>query len=169
MIANKSSYRLALAVGCTLGVLIGFAVFVSISRQTSLVPVGKELQQAEAGDDIPSGYLERDIGNRLHEFGRPAVWRSSHMELADTGYSAAVGPNRYTDENDQAWDFYSIDVERPDGSMRHVYFQRDFEITDLPREVIDKKVDELVTFNEDSRVGTFSIGSKVVTYRLPDL
>jgi hypothetical protein len=90
------------------------------------------------------------------------------MRLGDTGFKAAAGPHRYQDEDDEDWDYYSIDVEKPDGDSFYVYFQRDFRISEIPESLLNMKVQDIATFDEESRVVTFDIGDNKFTYKLPN-
>jgi len=108
-----------------------------------------------------------DIGRRLHEFGRPALWSASHMPLGESKFIAAAGPSRYMDEDNDDWDYYTIDVEKESGKSSYVFFQRDFKINEIPPGLISEKVESIVTFNEKSRLVTFAIGEKTYKYKLP--
>ena len=117
-----------------------------------------------------------DIGPTLHKFGRPASWKSQHMFLGNTCFQASIGPTIYQDETDQDPDYYSIDVEarhvrrlRSEESKESwlVYFSRDFKIQDLPESFLERKIDEVVSFDEKTNVVTFEIGKNKYTYQIP--
>ena len=124
-------------------------------------------QMSEIGDDLFGG-VTPDMGEDLHEFGRSAEWNATHMPLGNSGFKAAAGPNRYTDKPDQDWDHYSIDVEKPEGKSSYVYFQRDFRMDEIPRDLVDQKVQDIVSFDVESRVVTFDLGTRIKTYTLPN-
>lgn len=121
------------------------------------------------GLDDPFHGVRPDMGERLHEFGRPATWEATHMQLGSTEFKAAAGPNRYTDKPNLDWDHYTIDVEKPEGESSYVYFERNFRMDEIPRALIKKNVRDIVTFDEKSRVVTFDLGSRIETYKLPNL
>lgn len=157
-----------LAVGCLLGTIVGLLVGIIILDQHSrTTPIVDGLHNTGVVDDPLNG-IRPDIDESLHEFGRPATWIATHMALGDTGFKAAAGPSRYTDEDDQDWDYYSLDVEKPEGNSSYVYFQRDYKIVQIPKDVLDKTVKDIVTFDEASRVVTFTLGKRIETYTLPD-
>ncbi|MDD5705787.1 MAG: hypothetical protein PHR35_07660 [Kiritimatiellae bacterium] len=119
------------------------------------------------GHDDPFHGVRPDMGTSLHQFGRSSTWNATHMPLGATGFKAAAGPHRYTDEPDQDWDYYSIDVERPEGRSSYVFFQRDFRMDEIPKDLIHKNVQDIVTFDEPSRIVTFDLGTRKETYTLP--
>jgi len=121
-----------------------------------------------ANQDDPFNGVKPDMGKSLHKFGRPARWQASHMWLGDSGFKAAAGPHRYEDEDDKEWDYYSIDVEKPDGDSFYVYFQRDFHISEIPDSLLGMKVQDIAEYDEKSRMVTFEIGEKTFTYELPN-
>jgi hypothetical protein len=117
-----------------------------------------------------------DIGPRMHEMGRPAKWKSQRMYLGNTCYVASIGPSVYQDEKDSVPDYYTIDVElrlvekRADGSISEswlVIYQRDFAISDMPQGFLDKKISEVVSYQEQSNAVIFSIGTRKYEYILP--
>ena len=116
----------------------------------------------------PFGGTTPDMGESLHEFGRPATWNVTHMTLGDIGFRAAAGPFKYTDEDNQDWDYYSIDIEKPEGKSSYVFFQRDLKMDKVPVELVDRKVQDIVTYDENSRLVTFTIGSNIYRYTLPN-
>jgi hypothetical protein len=118
--------------------------------------------------DDPFHGVRPDMGEDLHEFGRPATWNATHMQLGSTGFKAAAGPHRYTDKPDLDWDHYAIDIEKPDGKSSYVYFERNFRMDEIPRDLIEKTVRDIVTFDEESRVVTFDLGTRIETYKLPN-
>lgn len=117
----------------------------------------------------PYGGIEPDIGKSLHKEGRPAEWNPTSMSLGSTGFTASAGPYMYTDEDNQDWDYYSIDVERPIGNSSYVFFERDMNINDIPAEIINKRVEDIVKFDENSGVVTFILGDQTYAYKLPDI
>lgn len=122
-----------------------------------------------AGLDDPFHGVRPDMGENLHEFGRPATWEATHMQLGSTRFKAAAGPNRYTDKPNLDWDHYTIDIEKSEGKSSYVHFERNFRMNEIPRALIEKNVRDIVTFDEESRVVTFDLGSKSETYKLPNL
>ena len=118
-------------------------------------------------DNDPFGGITPDMGKNLHEFGRSAVWNATRMPLGKTGFKATAGPNKYTDKPNQDWSYYSINVEKSDGKASYVYFQRDFRMDEIPKDIVDKKVQDIVTFDEKSRVVKFDLGTRIETYTLP--
>ena len=146
-----------------IGLIAGWipVVIAGVAFLAQLSPVS-EMNQNPFSDITP------DMGEELHEFGRSAEWNATHMPLGDSGFTAAAGPNRYTDKPDQDWDHYSVDVEKPEGKSSYVYFERDFRMNEIPRDLVDKKVQDIVTFDKESRVVTFDLGTKTETYTLPN-
>jgi hypothetical protein len=123
-------------------------------------------------------YSAVDVGPILHEFGRPAEWKSQRMYLGKTCYTASIGPSVYQDEDDEIADYYSIDVEArqltklENGSEEEtwlVVYRRDFEISDLPEGLLDKNIDDVVEFDEETNSVTFLIGESSYEYSLPSL
>ena len=114
-------------------------------------------------------WLVPDYGDRIHEIGRPAFWDSQSLNLADTGFIANVGPGTYKDEDD-APDYYTIDVEYDDSFEdrgKLVCYCRDINLDDLPRDVCDLKIDDIVTFKGSSRIVIFKFGERQFEYKLP--
>ena len=100
-----------------------------------------------------------DIQQSLHEDGRPAEWKSQKMKLSKTGFVASIGPYYYKDDNDSIPDYYSIEVSKSYKNEWRVYFSRDYHIKDLPNGFLDKPINEIVKYDEDSRIVTFMIGT----------
>ena len=114
-----------------------------------------------------------DIGPRLHKEGRPAQWKAQSMYLGNSCFRARIGPSIYQDKKDEQPDFYSIDIEAEHVTMDKkfwlVYFQRDLTIDELPEHFLERKISEIVSFDEKMRVVTFEIGKNKFEYRLPKL
>ena len=117
-----------------------------------------------------------DVGPALHKSGRPASWKSQQMFLGDTCFQASIGPGVYLDETNQEPDYYSIDVEgrhvgktmgEKIGKYWLVYFRRDLEIQELPERFLERKIDDVVSFNKETNVVTFEIGKNKYAYPIP--
>lgn len=133
-----------------------------------------ECERRPANTEPKSAQL--DVGPTLHKLGRPASWKSQNIFLGDTCFKASIGPSTYQDETDQEPDYYSIDVE-----ARHVgktmgekpeqywlvYFRRDLEMQELPERFLERKIDDVISFNEETNVVTFEIGKNKYAYQIP--
>ena len=60
-------------------------------------------------------------------------------------------------------------MERQDGTKSYVYFEREFRMDEIMLDLDKKKVEDLVTFDETSRLVTFTLGNRIEKYILPDL
>jgi len=120
---------------------------------------------APAGSTPP---FSTDTRNDLHEVGRPANWQATFKNLGDSGFRAAVGPVTYQDIPDRDPDYYSIDIERPDGGTSYVIFQQDFLIDDIHPDSINADATDVVQYDETIRTVTFIIGEETIRYVLPD-
>lgn len=118
-----------------------------------------------AGRDNPFCGVRPDMGESLHQFGRSSTWNATHMPLGTTGFKVAAGPHRYTDQPDQDWDHYSIDVERPEGRASYVFFQRYFQMDEALKDLIHKNVQDIVTFDLGTRKETYTL-PKIANNRL---
>ena len=117
--------------------------------------------------DDPFNGVRPDMGESLGEFGRQSLWKSYHMRLGNSGFTAGAGPVRYLDENNEDWAYYSIDVQKPEEDASYVYFQRHLRISEVPDSLLDMKTRDIAEYNEESRVVTFDLGDKTFTYKLP--
>jgi hypothetical protein len=112
--------------------------------------------------------LPFDLGPRLHEMGRPAIWNSQSMALGNTGFVAHVGPGVYEDKDNEEPDYYSMDVEMDDGGgAMLVYFQRDLRIDELPEGFLRKSIGDIVSYDPTTRSVSFSVGARRFEYHLP--
>ena len=123
--------------------------------------------------------VKPDLGKRLHEFGRSATWYATHKNLENNRFEIAAGPTRYQDESNLEYDYYSIHVARKHGwiwhiinkgvleSSSYVLYQRDFEIEDIPKNIIHKRVEEIAEYNKSNKVVTFKLGNMHYKYKLP--
>ena len=91
----------------------------------------------------------------------------THTPLGETGFRAYVGPSRYEDEDNEDWDYYSISVQKQHGKSSYVFFQRDFKMDEVPADIVGKKAESIVTYDKESRLVKFMIGSKTHSYTLP--
>ena len=73
----------------------------------------------------------------------------------------------YQDKQEKAPDYYSIDVEKPEGDGSYVYFQRDIRLEELPRNYVDKPIAEVVSYDLTTRTARFVVGDQKFEYRLP--
>ena len=48
-----------------------------------------------------------------------------------------------------------------------VCYERHFLLCDLPENILEKQIDEIVDFNNVTRVISFDLGHKTYTYKLP--
>ena len=124
-------------------------------------------QKKEHAEEGSPDWFKPDYGPSLHVMGRSSLWDAQHKELGNTGFKAAIGSNTYQDEKNIDPDSYSIDVEYKQKNSSLVCFSRDFEISDLPTGFLDKKIDDVVTYNSNTRKVTFTIGDKEHIYILP--
>ena len=127
--------------------------------------------QWKTGDGIkktsdPYGGVKPDIGKSLYEDGRPARWNFTSIPLGSTGFMASAGPYIYIDKDNQDWDYYTIDVKRPVGNTSYVFFKRDLNMNDIPAEVLNKTVEDIVEYDENLGIVTFVLGDKTYTYKL---
>jgi hypothetical protein len=119
------------------------------------------------GCDRRSTMPRPDLGPRLHEMGRPAIWQAESREIAGTRFKYSVGPSIYQDADDCDPDYYSIDVEFENGDgSSSVYFQRDFRIQDLPPGFLAKKIDEIATFDPQRSAVVFRVGEEEFVYQI---
>ena len=119
-------------------------------------------------------HVSLDYGRKVQVIGRPAEWYSKPKFLGDTCYQASIGPNVYKDEDNDAPDFYSIDVEikaespgAPGGYTWAVVFERQFPIAELPEGFLYKSVHEVVSFDPLANTVVFAIGEEEYEYSLP--
>ena len=115
--------------------------------------------------------MHLDIGPRLHQEGRPATWSSSRMRLGQSNCEAAIGPARYKDKTitDTDYDYYSIDIEMLyEKDICLVLFQRELPLAELPKDILTKKVQDVVSYDNRSQLVTFIIGKQRFQYKLPN-
>lgn len=96
------------------------------------------------------------MGDTIHE-----------LPLGNTGFGATVRAYHYTDTADTDPDFYSISVERRYESGSWVQFERQFPASSIPASFLTSKAHELVAFDPDRRLVTFTVGTTNYTCTLP--
>ena len=116
--------------------------------------------------DNPYGGVKPNTSLVVQGTGRPSSWFSTQMALGNSGFTASAGPGRYRDENDQEWDFYAIEIQKPEGGVSYVFFERRLRMSEVPAELVDKTVNDIVSFDEESGVVTFTLGSDTHTCTL---
>ncbi len=100
--------------------------------------------------------------------GRP-TFRSCAITTPLTGnWEAGVSQGYFSDEPDEEIDFLEITLEFPeDGVNIVVPFEAAFLLRDLPVDILDRPVTELVTFDEESNMVTFDLGTATITTPIP--
>lgn len=131
-----------------------------------LIVFAVALSQSPKNEDPYLGVIP-DTGKSLHEFGRPAIWEATRVPIPSTTFTAAAGPYRYEDEENEDWDYYSISIERPHEDGSYVFFRRDYEIDEIEKGLILENVSKLFSYNETTRTVTFVIGEIEESYTLP--
>ena len=111
--------------------------------------------------------VETDMGEELHEFGRSANGKATRIDLEGTNYFASAGPSLYQDENDEQWDYYTINVRYKGRGESYVFFERNYRIDDIPPELLLANVKDLVTYDPETKKVKFRIGDITETYVLP--
>jgi hypothetical protein len=107
------------------------------------------LIQANLGDQHdPFDDIRPDMGEKVSEFLRPSTGISTIMPLGNTPFMATVGPSRYQDENDNDWDYYTISVQKKEGKSSYVFFERQFKIEDIPKELVNKTANEIASYDK---------------------
>jgi len=173
------------------GKILGIAVIAYLALGQSLVYFEKPsprldtepneylMKRSECEKRVPMDEPKQeqlDVGPSLHQRGHPASWKNHNLFLGNTCFKASVGPSIYQDETDQIPDYYSINIEaRHVGKLRGerpeeywmVYFQRDFKIQELPERFLERKIEEIVSFNEKTKLVTFVVGKNKYVYQLP--
>ena len=108
-----------------------------------------------------------DMGEKVSEFLRPSTGISTIMPLGNTPFMATVGPSRYQDENDNDWDYYTISVQKKEGKSSYVFFERQFKIEDIPKELVNKTANEIASYDKKTGIVKFALGHKEYEYNLP--
>jgi len=167
---NLGRYAFCSIVGMIVGVAIGAVtviLLVTFSQiHTPWSPGGGGVSgNLPAASSTPVAASPFDMGPRLHQDGRKSTWHPQRMSLGDSGFVADVGPVVY--EGDQKPDYYSIDVEKPDGGVLQVYFQRDLRIDEVPEGFVNKPIAEIVSYEAPTRKVSFTIGTQRFEYTLP--
>jgi hypothetical protein len=119
------------------------------------------LRYAEFGRGRP------DVRFTVRDSNRTMISHPTEMALGSSGFKAVVGPSRYSDKNNEEWDYYEIEVVKPAGTSSQIFFARDFRMDEIPAELVDKKANDIVTFDEEAGVVTFTLGSEIHTWMLP--
>jgi hypothetical protein len=117
--------------------------------------------------EIPE-WFKPDCGPSISAPGSQTFWASQSKKLGSSGFKAAIGPNKYLNNQNADTYFYSIDVEYAykDGSL--ICYSRDFKVAELPQGFINKEVNEVVSYDATSRKVTFTMGDKEHVYILPN-
>ena len=116
---------------------------------------------------MPASWQQGKNISRALSNERSSQWQTTQVDLKETGFSASVGPVHYTDEDNEDWDYYAIEVEkRIDARTSRTYFRRELPLAAVPTDI--SHAEQVVHYDDDTRTVTFSIGELVYTYTLPE-
>jgi hypothetical protein len=97
-----------------------------------------------------------------------AVWHTKSMAIADTGYTAFVGPWVYEGEKDRSPDRYSLSVEVPIPNGSRPLYHIDLRADVLPLGFVDKPIEDIVVYDPKTRLISFNVGDRLYGFRLPE-
>ena len=138
---------LILTMGCSIALALYFWVY-PLGRHPSLT------------------WLYPDIGAAVDDQGSLYLWPDYQtVNLGNTKFRAYVALVQY--ETSRVPHRYTIAVEYPVEGGSVVCYERNFLLCDLPEDILKKQSDEIVDFNNVTRVVSFDLGHKAYTYKLP--
>jgi len=136
-----------------------------ISGWLSLVIVGFISVNIMLQHDPYNG-VKPDIGEPIVT-GPTMYFQSTEMKLGNTEFMVMAGPYRNNEDSDD-WEYYSIEVVKEEGHLLRTYFKRDIWADQIPTNLITAETKDITTFNEDTHVVKFCLGTTNFTYTLPD-
>lgn len=110
-----------------------------------------------------------DLGPDIHVVGRAAMWQAKDIDIKGTKFKAGAGPAVYKDEENNEPDYYRIEVSYSlhDGNTL-VCFSREFHIKEIPENLLNKPIGDIISYSKKRRTVTFTIGSNKYSYVLPN-
>jgi hypothetical protein len=171
MIPGVMSHRHAGALPCyvdrRISIINGYGSGETLRPMKRLIPlaiavcfIGAAIVVWRTSRSAPGG------GRRLHQDGRASEWKAQRLPLGNTGFVANAGPVFYNDNPKKTPDYYSVDVEKPDGAVSNVVFQYDFRMAELPSGFTEIPISQIVSYDDSSRTVTFKVGDQTKRYRL---
>ena len=118
-----------------------FGLIFGCDKQPEMLPMTDEMKVDSACAKVDRRRphsRQIDYGERLHEFGRSAFWRTVWTYLGDTCFVARIGPVYYEDELNNVPDYYAIEADRQHGESAIVYFSRQLRIDTVPDEILNR-------------------------------
>jgi hypothetical protein len=96
----------------------------------------------------------------------------SYAFFTNTQYEARVGYSKYSNNMSNEWDYYYIAVSKVCSSEEHsdiyyIYFRRWFPKEMISDELWEKEIQEIVQYDESSRIAKFDLGFTNITCNLP--
>ena len=102
--------------------------------------------------------------------GRP-TYRSCALTTSLTGrWEAGFSEGYFSDVPDEETDFFEVTIELPgDGGNTLVPFEAAFALSDLPADILDRPMEELVSYDEKSKTVTFDLGTATISTQIPQI
>lgn len=135
-------------------------------------------------DRIPGSAI--DYGELLYPPDKQGANISHQIYLGETCFEASIMMSEYEAPEDQVYNHYTIEVTVPHLDSRcaigseldickqnpiayTVIFQRELRPEDVGQHFRNKRMEDVVTFDEKTKVVRFNAGSKTYEYQLPNL
>lgn len=106
---------------------------------------------------VPEGFTP--IKDKTSHF-----WNYSEIKIPNTELTAGLGPWSHGD--DEEYDCYGIDIERPTEDGSHVVSALDIDLKYVSKEALEKEARRLITYDENSRIIRFDLGNSIFEYQL---
>jgi len=127
-----------------------------------------------------------DIGDSLHPTGKPATGVGRQLYLGKTCILASISTTVYTAPEDQLNNHYTISIQVPQADSRCVgeakpnfcnnnpisylvIFSRDFRAEEVGQSFRQKRMEDIINFDEKTKLVVFEVGSKKYEYQLSNL
>ena len=121
-----------------------------------------------------SAHYRKEVAKGLNKK-KEYVWLANKRFLGETCYQVAVGPYVTYESGQEIAEIFAVSVEFREGMHKKggdndggwfVKFHKNYDMRDLPNDILSKDIDEIVKYSEQSKEVSFLIGPDEQKYRL---
>lgn len=132
--------------------LVGILNNLKRTRKKFLLPKGEWIV-------LPEGFAP--IINKASN-----LWNYSEIKIPNTELTAGLGPWSPDVGDEEKYECYGIDIERPTGDGAQVVSELTIDLKYVSREALEKEASHLITYNKNSKIIRFDLGNSVFEYQL---
>lgn len=121
-------------------------------RKVSFLPKGEWTK-------IPEGYEE-------FEQKESNFWIYDYIRIPGTNLTAGLGPWKNSDDKEDNFECYAIDIEKDTANGNKVITQKIFDLKHVSDEALTKSAKDLISYDQQNKVVTFDLGNSIFKYQI---